>query len=133
MTCLPCAHDRRLAERHRVVALGHVALGGAVDALGLEEEHRIGIADRGEEQALRVVRVARAHDLEARDVDEERLGRLRVVEPAADAAADGRAHTILAGYSPPERQRIFASSLTIWSYAGKMKSANWISGTGTRP
>jgi hypothetical protein len=41
--------------------------------------------------------------------------------------------TIFAEYSPPERQRIFASSLTIWSYPGKMKSANWISGTGTRP
>ena len=33
----------------------------------------------------------RAHDLEARHVDEQRLGRLRVVGPAADAAADGRA------------------------------------------
>ena len=36
-------------------------------------------------------------------------------------------------YSPPERQRIFAASLTIWSKAGKMKSANWISGTGRMP
>ena len=41
--------------------------------------------------------------------------------------------TIGQAYWPPERYRYFATSFTIWSNAGKMKSANWISGTGFRP
>ena len=41
--------------------------------------------------------------------------------------------TIGQEYMPPERYRNLASSLTIWSKAGKMKSENWISGTGRRP
>src|ERR1700730_15758137 len=35
--------------------------------------------------------------------------------------------------SPFERYRVRAASLTIWSKAGWMKSANWISATGIRP
>lgn len=31
---------------------------------------------------------------------------------------------------PSERARIFASCVTIWSYAGKTKPSNWISTTG---
>ena len=69
-----------------------------------------GIADRREQQPLRVVRVRRADDLEAGDVDEERLGRLRVVEAAADAAADGRAHDhlgrVLAARAPAELRQL---------------------------
>ena len=87
VTCEPFAHDGGLGKRDRVIAFGDVALGGAVDALRLEEEHRIGVADGREKEALGVVGVGRAHDFEARHVDEERFRRLRVIEPAADAAA----------------------------------------------
>jgi hypothetical protein len=58
--------DDAAFERHGVVPLGHVALGGAVDALRLEEEHRVRIADGREEQPLGVVRVGGADDLEPR-------------------------------------------------------------------
>ena len=35
--------------------------------------------------------------------------------------------------APFERKRIRAASDRIWFIAGKMKSANWISGTGRSP
>ena len=41
--------------------------------------------------------------------------------------------TSLAGYSPPERYRNFASSLTIWSYAGKMAGELTPRGRGLSP
>ena len=54
--------------------------------------HGIFAPDRAREQPLGVDRVRRADHLQAGDVGEERLGRLRVVVPAPDAAADRRAH-----------------------------------------
>src|ERR1700687_5911974 len=41
--------------------------------------------------------------------------------------------TIGTDQSPFERYRVRAASLTIWSKAGWMKSANWISAIGMRP
>ncbi len=65
------ARDGCLADRHLVVTLGHVALRvvapadrgpvrvaverPVVEALGLEEDHRIVVLDRRDQQALRVV------------------------------------------------------------------------------
>ena len=61
-----------------ILLLGHFAL-GVVEHLALEEAHRVVVANRALEQALRVVRRARRDDLEARDVREPRLERLRVL------------------------------------------------------
>ena len=52
-------------------------------------------------QPLRIERVRRAHDLQPWNVREERLGRLRVVVPALDAAADRHAHD--------DRRRVLAA------------------------
>src|SRR5437016_174852 len=41
--------------------------------------------------------------------------------------------TIGTDQSPFERYRVRAASLTIWSKAGWMKSANWISAMGSMP
>jgi hypothetical protein len=87
---LALADDRRLAERHGVMAVGHLARGmlrpgrhravvvaverAVVDALGLEEDHRIGVLDRGDQQALGVVGVGRDHRLDPGDVGEQASG-----------------------------------------------------------
>ena len=55
--------------------------------LVLEVEDRVRILDRAREQALRVVRRRRAHDLEPGDVRERALRVLRVERPAREAAA----------------------------------------------
>ena len=52
------AGDARLAERDDVLAVRHIAAGGAVDQLGLEDHDRVGIPDRGGEQALSRRRVS---------------------------------------------------------------------------
>ena len=79
------AHDGRLAEpAGRAV---HLAL-ERVQALVLEEEHRVVVADRGLQQRLRVRRVRRAHDLEARYAHEPRRGHLRVDRAELAAGAD---------------------------------------------
>ena len=62
-----------------------------VDPLGLEEEHRVGILDRGDQQALGVIGVGRDDRLDPGDVGEQGLGRLAVRLAAEDAAAIGRA------------------------------------------
>ena len=54
VTSLPDLHDARLADgQHEIVDLGHRE-GAAIDDLVFQEDHRIGIADRGLEQALGV-------------------------------------------------------------------------------
>ncbi len=55
------------ADRNDVVALGHLAL-RPVEHLALEEDHRVVVPDGRLQQALRVVRRRRRHDLQARDV-----------------------------------------------------------------
>ena len=62
-----------------------------VQALGLEEDHRIVVLDARDQQALGVVRVGRHHRAQAADVREHRLGRLAVRLAAVDAAAAGHA------------------------------------------
>ena len=68
MTCLARSRDARLADRdHIIVELRHLA-GMAVQHFVLEEDHRIGIADRGLQQALVVGGRKRRDHLEARDL-----------------------------------------------------------------
>ena len=77
----------RTAERDCVVRIRHVTADRSVHLLVLEEEHRIVVPDRGPQQALGVVWRGRDDDLQARDVGEERLHGLGVIEGAVDAAA----------------------------------------------
>ena len=65
--------------------------GPVVDALGLEKDDRVVVFDGRDQQALRVVGIARHHHFHAADVREDGLGTLRVRLPAADAAAARRA------------------------------------------
>ena len=77
------ALDVGRSERHQRVGLRHLAR-DAVESAVLEDQHRIGVADRGLEQAAGVGRRGRDADLEAGCVDEPRLHRVRVM-PAARA------------------------------------------------
>ena len=63
-----------------------------VDALGLEEDHRVRVLDRADQQAFRVIRRRRDDDLQPRDVGEQGFRRLAVRLAAEDAAAVGRAY-----------------------------------------
>ena len=98
---------RGRVERHRVMALGHLAHGvrrpghhrlvvvaverAVVEALGLEKDHRVVVLDRGDQQALGVVGVGRHHGAQAADMREQRLRALAVGLAAVDAAAAGHA------------------------------------------
>ena len=86
------ANDARLAQRHRVIALRHLALGRTINSLRLKEHHRIRITNRRKQKALRVGRVRRTNHLQTRAVDELRLRVLRVIMTAANAAANRRAN-----------------------------------------
>ena len=92
-TSVPSRRTRGLAERDHVVAAGILALvvGLAVEVLVLEEQDRVVAADRGAQQARRVLRVRRERDADAGAVREDALARLRVVRrAAAQVAADRR-------------------------------------------
>ena len=89
------ARDPRLAERDDVLALGHLAAGGAVDELRLEDHDRVGIADRRGQQPLRVGRRRRDRDLDA--------GRVHVVGLGRVVVQLGRAHA--AAVRHPDRER----------------------------
>ena len=52
VTCVAGARDARLADRHDVIGVIRHREALAVDQLVLEEDHRVGIADRRFEQAL---------------------------------------------------------------------------------
>jgi len=58
----------------------------------LQENHRIGIAHRGRQQANHVDRRRRRHDLEARHVHEHRVEALGVLRALAPGLADHAAH-----------------------------------------
>ena len=69
------------ADRDQVIAclgVGHFPR-RVVERLALDEHDRVVVADRGLQQALRVVRGRRHHDLEARHVRVEALERLAVL------------------------------------------------------
>ena len=88
-----------LAERDEVLLVGHLAL-GVVEHLALEHADRVVVADRALEQPLRVVRRAGRDDLEAGDVREPALPRLRVLrgelQRGAVRAAEHDRHLVLA-------------------------------------
>ena len=48
----------RLADRHRVALLRHLALDPAVEVLVLEVEDGVRVLDRADQQALRVLRAS---------------------------------------------------------------------------
>ena len=123
--------DAGLAELDRVVAVRHVAQRvlrpwhdrplvmaverAVVDPLRFEEDHRVVVLDRRDQQALRVVRVRDDDGLQAGDVGEQRLGALRVGLAAVDAAAGRHADHERRVKSPADRCRRRAASDTIWS------------------
>ena len=124
--CAAFAGDRRLADRNGVVAVRHLGLGmlgpgrdraiveaverAVIDALRLEEEDRIGILDRGDQQALGVVRIGRHHRAQAADVRKHRLRALAMglpaVDPAAARRADGDGRGKVAGRTEAQPRRL---------------------------
>ena len=97
---LALAMDARLADRHReIVELRHRER-LAVEDLVLEEDHRVGIADRALEQALRVGGRIRHHDLEAGHVRVPGGVILAVLRADRDAAPLGPRNTIGAAELP---------------------------------
>ena len=74
----------------------HVLDRRAIERLGLEENDRVGVGDGGEEQALRLARRARHHDLDPGRVREVRLRRLRVIVAAVPDRAARRSNRDLA-------------------------------------
>ena len=87
----PCSRRRR-ARRARVpsgttvLAVGDLAA-GRVDPLRFEEEHRVGIADRGGHQAFHVGRCRRRDDFEPGDGHRPVLHRLGVLRAETQPAA----------------------------------------------
>ena len=131
---LALALDVGLADRHLERLVGHLALDQPVRPLVLEEQHGVGVADRRAQHALRVVRRRRARPPSGRG-----RGRRTPRSTASGTARRARRRPTARGRpsaarSPRSiRYRIRAASETIWSNAGWMKSANWISATGSRP
>ncbi len=96
------------AELDRVVARGHLAERmlrprhdrpvvmaverPVVEPLRFEEDHRVLVLDRGDQQPLRVVRVRDDDGLEPGDVGEQRLRALAVRLAAVDAASRRHPH-----------------------------------------
>ena len=79
-----------LADRHDILARRHVALERPVERLALEVDHRVVVADRGDQQTLGVGRRAGRDHLEAGRVDEPGFGVLAVERAGAHAAVAGR-------------------------------------------
>ncbi|MNE72604.1 hypothetical protein D3C80_1685610 [compost metagenome] len=104
----PLAHDGGLAKRHGVATGRHLGHGIArpglerlfvtpvegtvVEALGLQEDDRVVVLDRGDQQAFGVIGIGRDDRLQSGDVGEDGFGALAVRLAAEDAAAIGRAH-----------------------------------------
>ena len=84
------AHDVRLGERNRVAAIRDLAL-GVVEQLVLQEDHRIVVADRLDQQPLRVIGAGGDHHLQPGDMGEDRIQRLAVLRARAGAGAVGGA------------------------------------------
>ena len=87
----PGGDDAGLAEGDLVTLLRHEGIGRVEQAM-LDENHRIVVADRGDQAALGVVGVGRRDDLEARHVHEHRVQALRMLRALAPRFADHAAH-----------------------------------------
>ena len=90
------AGDARLAERHDVLALRHLAARRAVHELRLEHDDRIRVADRRREQSLRIRGCRRDRDLDA--------GRVHVVRLRRVVVQLGRAHAAAVRHANRERE-----------------------------
>ena len=117
----------------RCSPVGDLAL-HAVEQLGLEEEHRVVVADRRLEQPLGVVR-------RRRDAGPGGPGSARSTPPATGCAARTRRAAAPPDRGrrwgtrswPPDMWRSFAALLTIWSIARIAKFQVISSVTGRRP
>src|SRR4249919_110255 len=78
-------------QRQCFAVVGNEFLVLAVDALGLHEDHRIRIADRGEQQAIGARRRGRQHHAQARHIGEDGFVRLGMVFRRANATTPGHA------------------------------------------
>src|SRR5690606_2913428 len=85
VAALPLHAER--ADVDGVVDVRDVLFDRAVEPDPLEEVHRVGILDGGQQQPAGVLGSGGDHDLETRDVDVDGLGRLRVVLGGTDATA----------------------------------------------
>ena len=134
MTSVPSRRIDRLAERDQEVRiLRHLAL-DRVERLGLDEDHRVVVADGRLQQALGVGGRRGPHHLEPGHVVEVRLHRLRVLGGEL-GGRPARARGSRAGYCTgrPTCSSIFAAELTIWSRARIEKLNVIISTTGRSP
>ena len=68
--------------------------------VGLEEHDRIGVTDRGQQEAVGAFRRRRHHDAQAGDMGEHGLGRLRVMLGGTNAGAMRRAQNHRAAQPP---------------------------------
>ena len=116
----------------RVPGGGRSARSAPVERLVLEEEHRIGVVDRGAQEAVGVLDRAGADDLEP-------AAARRTSLPASRNGKGRRGRRrrsgmrITSGIAWPERQCVFAATVTITSKGQVTKSANWSSTTGRSP
>ena len=113
------AHDLGAGRARPAPVVAQLAL-AVEQALVLEDEHGVVIADRRAQQAVGVGRRGRGDDLEPRDVEEPVLDRLRVLRGEAGAGAVGQ----------PDRDR--QPSPGRRSCSGT-SPAGWRSGRSRRP
>ena len=99
---VPSRAVKHVIERRRLAVVRDFLLDQAVEPRRLEKHHGIGIADRGEQQAVGAARRGGIDDPDARNVREHRLGALGMVLRRVDAGAARRAQHHRAG-QPPAR------------------------------
>ena len=99
------AHHLRSAERHRLDLVGDVFLGGVIEALVLEEDHRIGIADGADQQGAGVARSRGDDHLQPGDVRVELLLDSEWCSSARTPPPYGMRMTIGTWKRPCERMR----------------------------
>ena len=116
----PVGDDRRVGsdpghtgtpDRDAVVRLRQLAAEPPVEPLVLEEEDRVVVLDRGPQEAVGVGDGSGADDLEPRDADEPALRDPEWNGPPRTPPPDGA--LITSGTRIPERQCVFAATLTI--------------------
>ncbi len=102
VTSVPGRDDARLADgQHEIVDLRHVER-RAVEELVLEEHDRVGVADRGLQQALGVGGALGRDHFEARDVRVPGSVILAVLRADAGAAPLGPRNTMGQPIWPPD-------------------------------
>ena len=112
--------------------LVHLALHG-VEHRVLEDEDRIGLAERGQQHAAGVGRRRRRDDLDAGDVRVPALEAVRVLRRELAPAPVAMRTTSGTLNWPPDMCRSVAALLTIWSRASRLKFTVMISTIGRMP